>query len=104
MRSARTLSLLLCLTSLSTWGQQSGEEPNQPTLTVRSTLVRVPLLVKNKAGRVVFELTANNFLITDNGVQQKTTLDADTDSQPLALAIVVENGGLGVEHLGTIAN
>ena len=100
MRSARTLSLLLCLTSLSTWGQQSGEEPNQPTLTVRSTLVRVPVLVKNKAGRVVFELTANDFLITDNGVQQKTTLDADTDSQPLALAIVVENGGLGVEHLG----
>ena len=104
MRSARTLSLLLCLTSLSTWGQRSGEDPNQPTLTVRSTLVRVPVLVKNKAGRVVFELTANDFLITDNitdnGVQQKTTLDADTDSQPLALAIVVENGGLGVEHLG----
>jgi hypothetical protein len=82
------------------WGQQSGADPNQPTLTVRSTLVRVPVLVKNKAGRVVFELTADDFVITDNGVQQKATLDADTDSQPLALAIVVENGGAGVEHLG----
>jgi VWFA-related protein len=82
------------------WGQQRGTDPGQPTLTVRSTLVRVPVLVKNKAGRVVFELTADDFRITDNGVQQKATLDADTDSQPLALAIVVENGGLGVEHLG----
>ena len=100
MRSVHTLSLLLCLTSLCMWGQQSGEGPNQPTLTVRSTLVRVPVLVKNKAGRVVFELTANDFLVTDNGVQQKTMLDADTDSQPLALAIVVENGGAGAEHLG----
>ena len=100
MRSARTLSLLLCLTSLCMWGQQSGADPNQPTLTVRSTLVRVPVLVKNRAGRVVFELTADDFLITDNGVQQKTTLDADTDSQPLALAIVVENGGAGIVHLG----
>jgi VWFA-related protein len=100
MRFARALSPLLCLSALCMWGQQSETNPDQPTLTVRSTLVRVPVLVKNKAGRVVFELTADDFRITDNGVQQKATLDADTDSQPLALAIVVENGGLGVEHLG----
>jgi VWFA-related protein len=99
MRSAGTLSLLLCLTLLSIGEQQSGTDPNQPSLTVRSTLVQVPVLVKNKAGRVVFELTADDFLVTDNGVRQKTTLDADTDSQPLALAIVVETGGAGVQHL-----
>jgi VWFA-related protein len=99
MRYAYTLSLLLCLTPLLTWGQQSGTDPDQPTLTVRSTLVQVPVLVKNKAGRVVFELTADDFVVTDNGVRQKATLDADTDSQPLALAIVVETGGAGVQHL-----
>ena len=99
MRSARTLSLLLCLTSLCMWGQQSGIDADQPTLTVRSTLVRVPVLVKNKSGRVVFDLTADDFLVTDNGVRQEAALDADTDSQPLALAIVVETGGLGVQHL-----
>ena len=93
MRYARTLLLLLCLTSLCLWGQQSGTDPAQPTLTVHSTLVRVPVLVKNNAGRVVFELTADDFLVTDNGVRQKTALDSDTDSEPLALAIVVETGG-----------
>jgi VWFA-related protein len=100
MRFACTLSLLFCLTPLSIGEQQSGTDPNQPSLTVRSTLVQVPVLVKNKAGRVVFELTADDFLLTDNGVRQKTTLDADTDSQPLALAVVVETGGAGVQHLG----
>jgi VWFA-related protein len=99
MKSACTVSLLLCLTPLFIWGQQSGTDPDQPTLTVRSTLVQVPVLVKNKTGRVVFELTADDFLVTDNGVRQKTTLDADTDSQPLALAIVVETGGAGAQHL-----
>jgi VWFA-related protein len=99
MRSACTVSLLLCLTPLFIWGQQSGTDPDQPTLTVRSTLVQVPVLVKSKAGRVVFELAADDFLVTDNGVRQKTTLDADTDSRPLALAIVVETGGAGVQHL-----
>jgi VWFA-related protein len=99
MRSACAVSLLLCLTPLLIWAQQTGTDPNQPSLTVRSTLVQVPVLVKNKAGRVVFELTADDFLVTDNGVRQKTTLDADTDSQPLALAVVVETGGAGLQHL-----
>jgi VWFA-related protein len=82
------------------WGQQSGTDADQPTLTVHSTLVQVPVLVKNKAGRVVFELAADDFLVTDNGVRQSTRLDVDTDSQPLALAIVVETGGAGAQHLG----
>jgi len=100
MRSACIVPLVLCLTPLFLWGQQSGTDPDQSTLTVRSTLVQVPVLVKTKSGRVVYELTADNFLVTDNGVPQNTTVDADTGSQPLALAIVVETGGAGVQHLG----
>ena len=99
MRSASTVSLLLCLTPLLIWGQQSGADPD-PTLTVRSTLVQIPVLVKTKKGQIVFELKADDFLVTDNGVRQKTILDPDTDSQPLALAIVVETGGAGGQHLG----
>ena len=66
---------------------------------MRSTLVEVPVLVKTKAGHVIFKLSANDFDLTDNGVPQELTLDQDTDSQPLALAIVVETGGAGARHL-----
>ena len=59
----------------------------------------VPVLVTTKAGKVVFELTADDFLVTDNGVPQHVALDPETDSQPLALAIVVETGGAGAHHL-----
>ena len=97
MRSARALSLLLCLAALGARAQQSDK--GQPTLTVRSTLVEVPILVKTKGGEVVFELTADDFLLTDNGIAQHPLLDQDTDSQPLALAIVVETGGAGARHL-----
>ncbi len=48
---------------------------------------------------MIFKLTASDFLLTDNGVPQALTLDEDTDSQPLALAIVVETGGAGANHL-----
>ncbi len=84
-------------------GAQSSEPSSassqNPALTVRSNLVLVPALVKNKNGEVVFSLTADDFVLTDNGVPQALSLEADTDSQPLALAVIVQTGGLGAVHL-----
>src|SRR6202035_1996394 len=96
-RSAFMLFLLLCLAAVVVNAQQSDN--GQPTLTVRSTLVEVTILLKAKGGEVVYGLTADDFLVTDNGVPQHLNLDQDTDSQPLALAIVVETGGDGARHL-----
>jgi VWFA-related protein len=97
MRCACTLFLLFCLATVDLSAQQSDK--GQPALTVRSTLVEVPILLKTKGGEVVFGLTADDFLLTDNGVPQHVTIDQDTDSQPLVLAIVVETGGAGTRHL-----
>ena len=97
MRSVHGVALLLCLTSCGLWGQESAIQT--PTLTVRAPLVQVPVLVRTKAGRVVFELTGDDFVVSDNGVAQQFTVDADSGSQPLALAIVVETGGAGAKHL-----
>jgi VWFA-related protein len=73
---------------------QSGER-----IRARSNLVLVPALVKTKAGELVFSLTADDFILTDNGVPQSLRLESDTDSQPLALAVAVQTGGLGADHL-----
>jgi VWFA-related protein len=93
----RGLTLLLAAAAGGVCAQQN--EVAQPELTVRTTLVMVPVLVTTKSGKVVFELTADDFVVTDNGVPQHVTIDPDTDSQPLALAIVVETGGAGAGHL-----
>jgi len=97
MRSAYLSTLLLCLTSSGACAQQG--DSGQTTLSVRSTLVEVPALVKAAGGQIVFELTTDDFLLTDDGVPQHLTLDPDTDGQPLALAICVETGGAGAKHL-----
>jgi VWFA-related protein len=91
------LCLAMCLPGVDLRAQQS--DAGQPTLTVRSTLVQVPVLVKTKAGQVILGLTTGDFLLTDDGVPQSLTLDPDTDAQPLALVIVVETGGAGARHL-----
>jgi VWFA-related protein len=79
--------------------EQSSTNPQTPTLTARSNLVLVPALVKTRAGEVVFSLTADDFILTDNGVPQSLQLEPDTDSQPLALVVIVETGSQGALHL-----
>lgn len=78
---------------------QSSTAPQTGAITVRSNLVLVPALVKNKAGETVFSLTADDFILTDNGVPQQLQLESDTDSHPLALVVIVQTGGLGASHL-----
>ena len=55
---------------------------------------------ENRKSGQVFSLTADDFILTK---QQRTAVvvvpEADTDSQPLALAVIVETGGLGASHL-----
>jgi VWFA-related protein len=74
------------------------------TITVNSTLVVVPALVKTKSGELVYTLKADDFLLTDDGVPQKLRLDEDTGEQPLALVICVETGGDGASHLQDYQN
>jgi hypothetical protein len=91
--------LALSLTSTPVLAIAQQTEDTTTTLTVRSMLVQVPVQVKTKSGKNVYELTADSFVLTDNGVRQQITLDDDMGSQPLALGIVVQTGGAGAAHI-----
>jgi VWFA-related protein len=80
-------------------GQSSTPEASQASLlSTRSTLVLAPALVRNKTGDLVFTLTANDFVLTDDGIPQKLTLEQDTGGEPLALVVVIEIGGAGARE------
>jgi VWFA-related protein len=74
------------------------------SITVRSNLVVVPALVRTKSGQLVYTLKAEDFVLTDDGVEQKLHLEEDTGDQPLALVICVETGASGVDHLSDYRN
>jgi VWFA-related protein len=95
-RTVRSAILLLCAATPCVAQQ---DEMHPPTVSVRSTLVMVPVLATNAEGNVVFGLHADDFYLTDNGLPQEVSIEDDTDSQPLALAIVTETGGAGAQHL-----
>ena len=106
MRPSCAFAVAVCCAVASGGAQQTAPRQTTPqdsaaqtTLTVQTTLVEVPVLVKTKSGQVVFELKADDFLLTDDGAPQKIRIEQDTDAQPLALAIVVETGGAGARHI-----
>lgn len=102
------VTISLCGAAVMLGQVPAARAPSDPTLpsTIRvgSTLVLVPAMVKTKAGEIVFTLAADDFAVTDDGVEQKLTLEQDTDAQPLALVVVVETGGSGVRHLSEYRN
>ncbi|HVC90517.1 MAG TPA: VWA domain-containing protein [Acidobacteriaceae bacterium] len=69
-----------------------------PTLRTRTNLVLVPTLVESKTGEPVFNLTAKDFLLTDNGVEQKIHLDTETYNQPISIVVLVQVGRSAVRE------
>jgi VWFA-related protein len=96
------LATLLCFSMQATHAQTSAQPSagsQIPTLTTRSNLVLVPALVKDSTGKVVFSLTADDFVLTDNGTPQAVRIEEGALGQPLALVVIVETGGEGAAHL-----
>ncbi|MGC2251894.1 MAG: VWA domain-containing protein [Acidobacteriaceae bacterium] len=69
-----------------------------PTLRARTNLVVVPTLVETKAGEPVFNLTAKDFVVTDNGVEQKIRLDTETYAQPISIVVLLQVGRSAVRE------
>jgi VWFA-related protein len=95
------LSIALLLTAPTVFAQSPAQKPVQPapSLTTQTTVVLVPALVRGADGELVFTLQASDFHVTDDGIEQPLTLDEDTGSEPIALVIAVETGGLGAGKL-----
>lgn len=101
----RIASAIAILTLAATSPFALAQLPTQqtPTLTAHSSLVLVPALVRTRSGSLVFTLTANDFILTDDGVPQKLTLEQDTGAEPLALVLAVETGGGGARELDKLS-
>ncbi|HTW47080.1 MAG TPA: VWA domain-containing protein [Acidobacteriaceae bacterium] len=97
MSARRVILAALALAAASLAPAQTAQSA-PPTFTTQTTLVVVPTLVTTRAGEPVFTLTAKDFVVTDDGVPQRITVD-DNGGQPLALVVVIETGGAGARQL-----
>jgi hypothetical protein len=102
--------LLMALTALASIqisaenSVQTGAPEGAPTtLHTTTTLVVVPALVQTPASELVFSLTADDFILTDNGVPQKVRLETDT-ARPLSLVVLMQTGGAAQSQFKNYAN
>lgn len=83
--------LAIWVVSLTAFGQESAKEaPQTTTIQVQSQLVLVPTEVQTSKGEELYGLTADKFVIEDNGVPQRVRLDDSGRVQPLSLVVVVQ--------------
>jgi VWFA-related protein len=75
----------------------------QTTLHTTTTLVVVPTLVQTAGKETAFSLKAEDFVLTDNGVPQKVTLEEET-KRPLSLVVLMQTGGVARGQFASYAN
>ncbi len=95
----KPILVLFLLVASRIWAQTPA-----PAVRTQSNLVVVPALVRDAHGALVFNLTANDFRVTDDGVAQTLTLDEDNENEPIALVVAVQTGGLGRDKLHDYEN
>ena len=83
-----TVSLAVALTL----GFALSVSAQDVTLHGGTSVVLVPTLVTDLAGEPVFGLSAIDFTVYDNGVEQKIQLDETLRSQPVSVVVAVEKG------------
>jgi VWFA-related protein len=81
----------------------SGVALAQTTLHTTTTLVVVPTLVQTQNREIVFSLKADDFVVTDNGVPQKVTLEEES-KRPLSLVVLMQTGGAARGQFPSYAN
>jgi VWFA-related protein len=94
------LATLCLLTSLGV--AQDPPPAQQPDLRTQSNAVLVPALVKDKNGAIVYGLSAQDFIIEDDGVEQKVHMDEEPDASPISLVVAIQLGRTGESELPRI--
>jgi hypothetical protein len=64
----------------------------ETTLHSQSNVVVIPALVKSAKGEAVYGLTAKDFLVEDDGVEQTAHLDDAAEGQPVSMVIAIQRG------------
>jgi VWFA-related protein len=113
MRGILKFVAAMAIAPAAAWAQQLPPiEPPAPmpvrpgetaNLRVTTTEVLVPTLVERKGGGILYGLKPTDFVLEDNGVQQKIRVQPELDTAPVALVVAVEEGGASVLEFDKLA-
>jgi VWFA-related protein len=71
---------------------QQSQPVDGPTIHVNSNLVMLPTRVETKAGETVYGLTADQFIVEDNGILQRVRIEDSPESASVSLVVTIQCG------------
>jgi VWFA-related protein len=77
--------------------------PQESTFKAQSNLVSVPTLVRDANGNAVYGLSAEDFLIEDDGTEQVVHLNETPENEPISLVIAVQCGRRARREFGRVS-
>jgi VWFA-related protein len=87
-------ALSLLASSCAVWAQTAPPQPSpeEPTFSVGTRLVVLPVSVLNKDGKLITDLQQKSFKVFENGVEQPIKVFRREDV-PISLGIIIDNSG-----------
>src|SRR5580704_7892970 len=95
MRRLSSFGLLLIALLPSVWAQTPPPQPatpEEPTFSIGTRLVVLPVSVIDKSGKLVTDLQQKAFKVFENGVEQPIKVFRREDV-PISLGIIIDNSG-----------
>ncbi|MGH9583033.1 MAG: VWA domain-containing protein, partial [Bryobacteraceae bacterium] len=93
MRIRSACAFLVLLASAATAQAPIHSEQPPPTFSVKSTLVRLLVSVRDRNGGIVTNLDRGDFRVFDSGVRQQLSVFERNTSLPLSVAILIDTSG-----------
>ncbi len=69
-----------------------GAVSQETTLHTQANVVVIPALVKSAKGEIVYGLTAKDFVVEDDGVEQGVRLDEAAEGAQVSLVVAIQRG------------
>jgi VWFA-related protein len=96
------LLIVILLFSWSGLGQQNKKtESEDEPIKLQTTLVQVPVIVKDRGERYITDLKQQEFKLFENGIQQEITFFG-TVEEPFNVALLIDSSGSTVDQLTQI--
>jgi Ca-activated chloride channel homolog len=83
------------------YGQQKEIQQDQEPIKLKSTLVQVPVVVSDKGGRYITDLTVKDFQLYESGKEQEISFFGSIE-EPFSVALLLDSSGSTGEQLETI--
>jgi Ca-activated chloride channel homolog len=101
LSSCIVLLLSITLACASVNAQQKEGQQDQEPIKLKSTLVQVPVVVSDKGGRYLTDLTVKDFQLFEDGKEQEIAFFGSVE-EPFSVALLLDSSGSTIEKLETI--